>query len=394
MRSLKILRIITRLNIGGPAVHAALLTEEFNGNGFETVLIYGAVSKDEGRMNYLVKESDSFYLPALRRTINPFRDFVAFCRIFGYVLKYRPDIVHTHTAKAGTLGRIAAILAGVPVKVHTFHGNIFYGYFNRFATAFFVLAEKILANFTNAVIAISKTQKREVTEKYRITRKEKCRIVRLGFDLRPFLKESAGKGFLRRKFNLNKDDILIGIIGRLTAVKNHRMFIDAARYLLEKARPDDAGRIRFVIIGGGELRGELLRHAEGLVCAKKIFFTGWIKEMPDVYDDLDIITLTSVNEGTPVSLIEAMASMRPVIATDVGGVKDAVGRVGILVKKGDYKSMADEMLGLVRSADKRLELGKRGREFAKSTYSKERLISDLKMLYNNLSLKKSKGKKR
>lgn len=386
MKKLKILRIIARLNIGGPAIHAVLLTKEFNDNEFESVLMHGAISNKEGDMGYIAKRYgvNPVYVAALKREINPFLDIAALWGIFSYMRHYKPDIVHTHTAKAGTLGRIAAILAGVPVKVHTFHGNIFYGYFGSASTRFFIFMERFLAKFTNVIIAISTLQKNEIVQRYRIIPAKKCRVVRLGFDLERFLISEQKKGIFRNKLEVDKDDILIGIIGRLVSIKNHKMFIDAAGHVMKNVKGSPAEKIRFVIVGDGELKEELLIYADSKGFAKKIFFTGWNKDMDEVYADLDIVTLTSINEGTPVSLIEAMASSKPVIATDAGGTKDALGNVGLLVPSGDYRAMGDKMLELVYSEEKRRELGERGRNFVKNIYSKKRLVRKIRELYKEL----------
>ena len=385
-KKIKILRIITRLNVGGPAIHAALLTKELNNGEFESALIYGSTSKGEGNMDYVLEQYgvNSVYIPALAREINPFRDIAAFYRIFRFIKEYRPDIVHTHTAKAGTLGRIAAMLAGVPVKVHTFHGNVFHGYFNSVITRFFILIERILAKFTDAIITIGKAQKYEIAEKYRIANPGKCRVIKLGFELGKFLDSDRKKNVLRKRLNFNDSDILVGTVGRLAAIKNHKMFIDTVDYINKNGTNRLNEKIRYVVIGDGELRNELLEYIKLRKLGEKISLIGWVKDIDEVYASLDIAALTSLNEGTPVSLIEAMASSRPVVSTDVGGVKDAVGEIGLLVKSGDYRAMGDKILELAASAEKREVLGKAGRDFIKERFSKGRLISELKELYNNL----------
>jgi len=386
MKKLKILRIITRLNIGGPAIHAALLTGTLDGGEFESRLLCGRVSGNEGDMRYVAEHYGvkPFYVPFLAREINPFADMLALWHIFRHIRAYRPDIVHTHTAKAGTLGRIAAYLAGVPVKVHTFHGNIFRGYFDRKRTRLFIGIERMLAKRTNAVISISSLQRGEIVAKYAIAEPGRCRVVRLGFDLERFLLSDRKKNVFRKKFKFAENDILIGIIGRLVPIKNHKMFIDAACHIMRRAEPGLAERLKFVIVGDGGLRDELALYARFKGLANKMFFPGWIKNIDEVYADMDIVALSSINEGTPVSLIEAMASSKPVVATDVGGVKDALGGIGLLVRPGDYKAMAAKMLELASSAGQREKLGGLGRELVKDIYSKGRLVSELKTLYREL----------
>ena len=188
MRKIKILRIIARLNVGGPAKHVALLEEGLKNERHSSILIYGSLDKGEGDMSYLVKKDDirTIFIPELVRRLAPLSDFVAFIKIFLIIKKEKPDIVHTHTAKAGTIGRIAAALAGVPVKIHTFHGNIFYGYFNNWLTTFFLWVERMLSHFTDCIIVISDNQKDELLIKYKIGIHRKYRVINLGLDLQRF----------------------------------------------------------------------------------------------------------------------------------------------------------------------------------------------------------------
>lgn len=393
MERIRVLRIIARLNIGGPAIHAVLLTKNLDNERFESKLLCGSISDKEGDMNYILKPYNvkPVYIPNLKREISPIHDFITCYRLFKLMKKYRPHIVHTHTAKAGALGRVAAVLAGVPVKVHTFHGNIFYGYFGNITTRIFIVIERILARFSDAVIVISPHQKVDITEKYRIATPAKCRITRLGFDLEKFLNSGKRKNILRQKFNFREDDILVGIIGRLIPIKNHKMFIDAAEYIKTKITDFDKNmtdRIKFVIIGDGELKDDLALYAGSKGLKNQIFFTGWVRDIEGAYSDIDIVALTSLNEGTPVSLIEAMASSKPVISTDVGGVRDVVTDIGLLVASGDYRAMGDGILRLCLSPEKRKDFGDRGREYVRHLYSKERLVKELEILYNELVAKK------
>ena len=390
-KKLKILRIVTRLNIGGPAIHTTLLTREFSGDKFESRLLCGSVSRREGDMGYIAQTYgiSPVYIPALRREINPFCDFVAFFQILKYMVKFKPHIVHTHTAKAGTLGRLAAILTGVPVKIHTFHGHVFYKYFSKRKTKLFIFVERILAKFTDTIIAISDKQKDEIINKYKITRREKCHVVKLGFDLQKFLGIEHKRNIFREKFKFSENDILVGIIGRLAPIKNHKMFIDALSHLYRNGKRDITERIKSVIVGDGEMREELSAYARFNGLKEKLLFTGWLKDIDEVYAGLDIVALTSLNEGTPVALIEAMSSFKPVISTDVGGVKDAVGNAGFLVASNDYKAMGNEILNLAESTEIREKQGKIGRDFVKEAFSKERLVAELEALYSELMSKKS-----
>jgi len=390
MSKVKILRIITRLNIGGPAIHAVLLTGDFEKKGYDSLLVSGSISKVEGDMGYLADGYDvrPVYVRQLKREISPVDDITALFKVLGIIKRYRPQIVHTHTAKAGMIGRLAAILSGVPVRVHTFHGNIFSGYFGRFASSFFIALERALARYTDAIVVISEEQKKEISEIYRIASKEKCRMIRLGFDLEPFLSCSSRKGEFRRSRGLNGEDILIGMVGRFTAIKNHKMFVDAAEVVIKNAVPSLCEKIKFVLVGDGELKEDIRRHISDRGLEEYFLMTGWIKDMPSLYADLDIAVLSSDNEGTPVSLIEALASSVPVVATDVGGVRDAIGAGGILIGKGASEAMGAALFELASSPDRRRSLASSGKESVIKMYSKERLINEHETLYEELLTRK------
>ena len=377
----KIIRIIARLNVGGPAIHTILLSEAFDNGLFSTHLVVGKPESSEGDMTYLSKEKhiSSIYLPELTRRIG-FHDIKAFFKLFRLIKKEKPDIVHTHTAKAGALGRLAAFLAGVPVRIHTFHGHVFDGYFSPLKAKFFVMIEKFLGLFTTKTIVVSDRVWKEVVEDFKIVPPKKCAVIKLGFELDKFLESSKHQGYLRKKINVDNDTVLVGIVGRLVPIKNHEMFFNVASELL---RDSTIPKVKFVVIGDGE-RAEYLRDyvaRKGLENA--VVFCSWIKNIEKAYADLDIVTLTSLNEGTPVSLIEAMASGRPVISTDVGGVRDIVREDynGLLVKSEDVKEFSDKLKSLIRDKGKRAELGVNGKTFASGTYNKKRLVSDIENLY-------------
>jgi len=328
-------------------------------------------------------------------------DLKAFQRIFNRLLEEKPDIVHTHTAKAGSSARLAVLLYnliyGKKVRtVHTFHGHVFEGYFSRAKSLMFVWIERLLARLTDVIIAISKTQKKDLSQKFRIAPARKINTVELGFDLRPFLGSEGLKGQFRRKIGVNDDTLLVGIVGRLVPIKNHMMFLKGAKLFLEQ-NPEVSAK--YVIVGDGELRDELEAYCQQLGLTSHVMFCGWIKNVPSVYADLDILALTSTNEGTPVSIIEAMASLVPVIATDAGGVHDLLGQPdgvpssdgfvvcerGILCRKNEASGFAKGLKHLmeveIRKKQKRLT---RARSFVRGRFSEERLIRDIESLYLDL----------
>lgn len=381
----KIIRIITRLNIGGPAIHAILLNGELNKCGYKDILVAGTVSESEGDMMYLAADKNvrPYIISELGRKISFKKDILAIFSLYRIIKKEMPDIVHTHTAKAGTLGRLAAILAGVPVKVHTFHGHIFDGYFSPLRARVFILIEKLLAFFTDRVIVVSQQVKDDIVKKLNVTSSAKSVVIPLGLELDDFLRSDRHKGSLRKSLNIPNDFMLVGIVGRLVPIKNHKMFLDAAAIIRNNF---PMMKIKFLIIGDGEMRGTLMKYASEKGLDDSVIFTGWLTDLVSAYADLDVVTLTSLNEGTPVSLIEAMASGRPVVATDVGGVRDLLtdGYNGLLIKSGDSRTLSERISALLSDPENGARIGASGRKHVAERYTKERLIRDITLLYNDL----------
>ena len=380
---IKIIRIIGRLNIGGPARNAVLLTEGLTGGDcWDTVLACGEVDKTEGDMMYLAKEKslNPIIIKELGRKISWKDDLAALWKIYRILCREKPDIAHTHTAKAGTLGRIAGILYNLGgsnrrvLLVHTFHGHVLSGYFGNIKTAIFLSIERILSVFTDRIVTQSRSLKKELVEKFKVASENKISVVRLGFELDGLLKipERGYNGYIN-----------IGIVGRLVPIKNHRMFIDIAKELKDK---NSDSKIKFLIVGDGELRNDLENYAKNLGLSMDVVFLGWRKDLENIYADLDIVCLTSLNEGTPVSLIEAMAAAKPVIATDVGGTRDIVehGKSGLLLQSQDRSGFVKSISMLLNDSARRREMGSYGREFVIRNFRKERLIKDMECLYKEL----------
>jgi glycosyltransferase involved in cell wall biosynthesis len=375
----KILRIIARLNIGGPAIHVTNLNYYLDHDyGCDSRLVYGSLAPGEGSMEYLAKAKKlkTIILPELGREINWRKDLKTLWQLYKIIRREKPDIVHTHTAKAGAVGRLAAKLAGVKKIYHTFHGHVFHSYFGRFKTGVFILLEKILARFTTKIIAISEKQKADIVA-YGIARPDKIAVIRLGFELN---KLRPAKNFWRRKYKLTPQTILVGIVGRLTAVKNHEYFLEIAR---EVCRQTDS--VRFIIIGDGELREQLTVSAKLKNLDGKVFFAGFLKDAGKIYSDLDIVALTSRNEGTPVTLIEAMACGKPVISANVGGVADIVtdNRTGCLAPQDQPEIFAKKILRLCRNQTLRKTIGQRARKKILKLYTVEKLAAEINNLYKN-----------
>ena len=390
---IKVMRIIARLNIGGPAIHAIILNEGLSRNGFDTCLITGLPGKEEGDMSYLAEEQGVALtiVPELGRNIKVWADVVAFWKLFKIIRREKPQIVHTHTAKAGVLGRCAAILNGVPVKVHTFHGHVFHDYFSPHTTKMFIFIERLLANFTDRIVVVSERIKEDISTQFKIADKAKVSVIRLGLDLEKFRNNRQPKGMLRRELNIDEKVFLIGIVGRLTAVKNHKLLLEAIRILKEENPRCNA---RFLIVGDGEMRKDLEEYAAGLDIRDWIYFIGWRKDIAGVYADLDLVALTSLNEGTPLSLIEAMASKKPVVATSVGGVPDLVEhkKTGWLVSSGNAAQLKEAVITLLDDERLREDMGEAASRYVYERYSKERLVKDVEGLYKNLLAQKNIGK--
>lgn len=381
MAKIKITRIIARLNIGGPAVNANILSSYLDRNLFETKVVYGSLAEGEGDLAHLMRTSgvDMELVPELGREISVFDDLKAFFKILAILRRERPDIVHTHTAKAGTLGRMAAIVSGVKVKIHTFHGNVFRHYFGAFKTALFIFIERTLGLFTTRIIAVSKRQKLELIRDFKIVPHDKCDVIPLGIDISG-LRETGNKADKALKDELGDGDSLVaGIIGRLVPIKNHKMFLMAADEV-RRRRPDL--RARYVIIGDGELRKELECLATTLGISGIVHFTGWRQDLGNIYQSLDIVALTSLNEGTPLALIEALAMGRAIIAAEVGGVSDIIddGVNGLLVAKGDLNGFVEGLIRLLEDRDLRARLGREALQKS-AVFDKDNLVKSMSKLY-------------
>lgn len=399
---IKLLRIISRLNIGGPSIHAHLLTNGLDKEKFESILAMGDISPQEGNMGYLFDSLDDVIrISELQREISIRMDIKAIMKIYKILRKENPDILHTHTAKAGFSARLAVMFYNFVNDrrirtVHTFHGNIFKDYFSKGQSFLFVLIERMIARLTDVIIAISKTQRKELVEEFRIAPAWKIRKIELGFNLQPFFSSRSLKGKFKQNIGIDDETILIGIIGRLVPIKNHMMFLKAAKKFCEQ---NPVTRVKFVIIGDGELRDKLEIYCKKMGLNNHVIFCGWAKNVPLVYSDLDILALTSLNEGTPVSIIEAMAASVPVIATDVGGVADLVGKPkilqydgfrecerGILCRKNDAFEFAKGLKYLMElDAYEKKRITDSARSFVEKKFDRKRLIQDVESLYFELT---------
>ena len=391
----KILRIINRFNLGGPTYNAAYLSR-YMPPEFETLLVGGEKDDSEDSSEFIVKNLglDPIIIPEMKREIDLKNDFEAYRKMVKIIEDFKPDIVHTHASKAGTIGRLAAANMKVPVIIHTFHGHVFHSYFGKMKTVMYKNIERNLARRSSTIIAISEKQKTELCLIHRICKPEKIRVVPLGFDLSRFTENMVDKrSQFRMRYNIADDEIAIGIIGRLVPIKNHKLFIESSKIVLEKTQQ----KIRLFIIGDGEDRlniESMARKAEipfidAMVsnAVAPLTFTSWIQEIDIACAGLDIIALTSLNEGTPVSLIEAQAANKPIVTTNVGGIENVVveGVTALLShSKTDPNQFADLLLQLTENKERRDDMSRVGWEHVRNKFHYTRLVRDMTELYYEL----------
>jgi glycosyltransferase involved in cell wall biosynthesis len=388
--AIPVVRVITRLNIGGPSIQAASLSSALVPRGFTTTLVHGRLGPGEGDMSYLVAAGvATVFVPTLGRAIQPLADLRALAALVGELRRRRPRIVHTHMAKAGLLGRVAAKIynltrgAAPPARVvHTYHGHVLEGYFNPLTTSLFIALERLMARGTDAIIAIAPAIRTELLDEYRIGRAEQYRVIPLGFDLAPFAAvDAAARGRARRELGIADAAPVVTTVGRLTAIKQHAKLLDIARLVTAR----HASTV-FLIVGDGELRGELEAQAARLGLGANVRFLGWRRDLATIYAASDVFALTSRNEGTPVALIEAMASGVPGVSTNVGGVPTVIANagMGVLVALDDEQGFADAVSGLLERPVDAAAMGARGRAHVLHHFDSRRLTDDIERLYREL----------
>lgn len=385
----KILRIINRFNIGGPTYNATFLSR-FLEDEYETLLIGGLPEKDEADSLHVLEEYGlSPLLIAEMQRIPSFKsDRAAYRKIKQIIEEFKPDIVHTHAAKAGALGRKAAKACNVPVIVHTFHGHVFHSYFGKVKTEIFKQIERRLAKKSDGIIAISDIQKHELSSIHKICPAEKIKVIPLGFDLDKFQEATSHRDEVRSFYKIENDEVAIAIVGRLAPIKNHTLFLSSVENVLKKT----SKKIKVFIVGDGEER-QIISDKVNILNAKfggKIIMTSWIKNIGEFNAGMDIICLTSNNEGTPVSLIEAQAGNLPVLTTDVGGVRDVVkdGETGYIVPKNNVTLFSEKLLFLIENDEERVRLSKNGWNFVREKFHYKTLVKNVNEYYKYLLEKK------
>lgn len=394
-----LLIILNRFVIGGQAVDTIPLAWYLK-NDFDILILYGEKEKDEIEPTFLLQQYPGLRLKKishLRRSINPFIDVLAFFSVLFAIVTFKAHIVHTHGAKSGFIGRLAAWFSRVPVIVHTFHGHFFHSYFSQRMSRFIAAVERAIGKITTCAVALSETQKNELVEKYKILPASKIKIIQLGFAFSQASDAQQQRNAFRSKYSLQPHDIAIGIVGRIVPVKNHAFFVDIIHKLLSEPATNP---VAFFIIGDGELKSgvekslqqkNILFSNHSITNENRVVFTSWLTEMYEVMNGLDIIVLTSLNEGTPLSIIEAEFFKKPVVSTNVGGVKDTMvdGKTGFLIESNNIITFIQKLRLLIEDEALRHKMGEEGYQFASAKFSKQQEIETTKAFY--LGLLKQKG---
>jgi glycosyltransferase involved in cell wall biosynthesis len=399
----RVLRILNRLIIGGPSKNAVYLSRYMQPD-FDTLLVIGGKEDHEQDADFLATANniDPTCIPEMKRPISPYNDWAAYNKLKKLIKEFKPDIVHTHAAKSGALGRLAAKHSNVPVIVHTFHGHIFHSYFNSVKTNFFIRTERYLAGLSDAIVAISDVQKKELSGDFKIATADKFRVIPLGLDLDNFIiNQEEKRSKFRKEFEIDDDIVAIGIIGRLVPIKNHSLFLKGLKYVLDNTTV----KLKAFIIGDGESRTAIEQMANDLgikytrqtdaTHPHPLVFTSWRTDIDTIFAGLDIIALTSLNEGTPVSLIEAQAAGKPIVSTRVGGIADVVleNKTALLSEITDEKTFSNNLLQLVNDPELRKKFSNDGKDHVVSKFSYHRLVNDMSGLYHDLLDKKNYRKK-
>jgi glycosyltransferase involved in cell wall biosynthesis len=381
---IRVLRIIARMNIGGPAHHVSLLSGRIDPQRFETLLVHGELGAMEGSFAPLAERErcNVEVLPGLRPDLRPQADARALAGLVRVVRAYRPDIVHTHTAKAGFLGRLAAVLAPGPrpIIVHTYHGHVLEGYFGPPRTALYRFLERRLATVSHCLIGVSQATVDDLV-RLGVASRERFRVVPIGLDLARFVDPAPQAGArLRERCGASAGDLLVGFVGRLVPIKRVDLVLRATAEARRHGVP-----IRLMVVGDGPCRPSLEAMAASLGLADVVRFLGYLPDASAAAAASDVAILASDNEGTPVSLIEAAAAGRPAVATAVGGVPDVVlPATGVLVTRGDHAGLARGLIRLAGDADLRAHMGEQAVAHVAKSFSIERLLRDIEGLYDEL----------
>lgn len=377
----KVLFIVTRLNIGGVTKHVVRLAKGLSELGYEVWLATGQTDAHEGDMRFyaLQHEVEILTIPELGRAIRWSDDVKALLALFRLIRRLRPDIVHTHTAKAGTLGRIAARLLRVKCIVHTFHGHVFRGYFSATKTRFILTIEKILARLTHNIIALSELQKQELSNIFKIAPESKITVIPLSIDEEDVnTDKKANHGGLRQELGLAREAKIAAAIGRIVAIKNPELFLRIAQNIHARR-----GNVHFVFIGGGEAEREARALANEFGLAEIVHFLGWRKDIAALYREIDLLLIASKNEGTPYTILEAMAAGCPVVATKVGGIPDLIRHreTGLLFESQDVEAGTAAVEEILSDSEFKQHIIRNAQKIVGEQFSPQRCLASIDEMY-------------
>ncbi|HGE70318.1 TPA: glycosyltransferase family 1 protein [Candidatus Poribacteria bacterium] len=383
---IKVLHVITRMIKGGAQDDTLLTVVKLNKSRYQVSLATGPSIGPEGEIESKARQMgvDLTVIPELVREISPIKDAIALYKLYRYIKKGGYDIVHTHSSKAGILGRVAAKLADVKIIIHTPHSHVFYGYYGRFVTQIFVWIERFAAYFTDRIISLTPLETKEHLE-FGVGKPSQFTVVYSGVELKPFLNVKINKEQKRQEFGLNDSDKVCIFVARLVPVKGHQYLISAMPYVI-----NDIPSAKLVLVGDGELRSELENQALRLGIKEKVIFTGLRDDIPELLAMSDLFVLSSINEGMGKVLVEAMAVGLPVVATNVGGVSAVVvdGETGILVPPKDPKALSDAIIQLLSDTDISNRMGEAGRKRVDPDFSVEAMIEKIENIYEELIMQK------
>lgn len=392
--------ILNRFVIGGQAVDTIPLAYHLQSH-FDILILYGEKEADEIEPSFLLEKYPGLQLKKirqLRRSVNPFVDLVAFIQLFSAIRNFRPQIVHTHGAKSGFLGRIAAFVCRTPVIVHTFHGHFFHSYFSPFVSQAIAGLERLIGRITTRAVALSETQKAELVGRFHILPEQKVQIIPLGFDMMEPPNAIELRKTFRARYGLDENVVAIGIVGRIVPIKNHELFLEVARRILQSNEVPNAA---FLVIGDGDVRRQLedwltahnmLFSTDRIDKATRVLFTSWLTDVEEIMSGLDIIALTSRNEGTPLTLIEAQFFEKPVVCTDVGGVKDTMcdGVTGFLVPPDDPGRFVEKLSAIANDISLRQKMGAAGKSMVQQSFDKQKEVMATVAFYERLIAEKQR----
>lgn len=379
LMSKKVFIIISRLNIGGPTKLVNYLHENLNQYNFNSTLISGYPIEDEGEIKPQNNQENHIYISGLSPGANIFKSFLAVLKIYRLIKKNKPDIIHTHQAKAGLVGRIAGFLARTPVRIHTFHGHVFNNYFSKFKTSIIMSLERLLAKLSTKIIAISPDIEKAITKEYKITTKSKTIIQSIGIQINSYTSNKS-KDSCRKEFNLPMEKTILGFVGRFAPIKDPLKFISLAENLLEKNCD-----YHFLIVGDGPLKESVHLAINASNNSNSFTILPWQNELNLLYRSLDLLVLTSKNEGTPLTILEAMISGTPTASTPVGGVKDLIldNETGILLQN-DLNSMAETIIKLLSDHSLLNAIKQAGIQLVNDQYSMEHFLENTVKNYDSL----------